>query len=126
MSGGGFQLRAVGWVGFGNQDVLADNDPVEQEKAMKFNSLLTNAVIFHNVPDIPEIVRQLLEEGGETDPELGNLTSVAAQQNDGVGCPGQGKPVSTQAAVPLASIFLDGLPTPSADRLVAGGEGGAG
>lgn len=29
------------WVGFGNQGVLADNDPVEQEKAMKFNSLLT-------------------------------------------------------------------------------------
>ncbi len=32
------------WVGFGNQGVIADNDPVEQEKAMKFNSLLTNAV----------------------------------------------------------------------------------
>jgi TnpA family transposase len=32
------------WVGFGNQGVLADNDPIEQEKAMKFNALLTNAV----------------------------------------------------------------------------------
>ncbi|MEZ3179023.1 transposase [Streptomyces pimonensis] len=30
---------------------------------------LTNAVIFHNAPDVAEIVRQLLEEGGETDPE---------------------------------------------------------
>ncbi|MFE9814127.1 Tn3 family transposase [Streptomyces sp. NBC_00236] len=36
------------WVGFGNQGVLADNDPIEQEKTMKFNALLTNAVIFHN------------------------------------------------------------------------------
>ncbi|MFE2070345.1 Tn3 family transposase [Streptomyces sp. NPDC059467] len=36
------------WVGFGNRGVIADNDPVEQEKAMKFNALLTNAVIFHN------------------------------------------------------------------------------
>ncbi|MER6527305.1 transposase [Streptomyces sp. NPDC001508] len=63
------------WVGFGNQGVIADNDPVEQEKAMKFNSLLTNAVIFHNALDIAEIVRQLLEEGWEIDPE--DLTHIS-------------------------------------------------
>ncbi|MEU5539420.1 Tn3 family transposase [Streptomyces sp. NPDC020362] len=34
-----------------------------------FNSLLTNAVIFHNALDISEIVRQLLEEEWEIDPE---------------------------------------------------------
>lgn len=57
------------WVGFGNQGLIADNDPVEQEKAMKFNALLTNALTFHNALDIAEIVRQLLEEGWEIDPE---------------------------------------------------------
>ncbi|WP_461712291.1 Tn3 family transposase [Streptomyces sp. DSM 41013] len=57
------------WLGFGNRGVIADNDPVEQEKAMKFNALLTNAVVFHNALDIAEIVRQLLEEGWEIDPE---------------------------------------------------------
>lgn len=36
---------------------------------MKFNALLTNAVIFHNALDIAEIVRQLLEEGWEIAPE---------------------------------------------------------
>ncbi|MEU0633941.1 Tn3 family transposase [Streptomyces sp. NPDC005989] len=51
------------WIGFGNRGVIADNDPIEQEKAMNFNALLTNAVIFHNTLDIAEIVRQLLEEG---------------------------------------------------------------
>ncbi|MEV5400800.1 Tn3 family transposase [Streptomyces sp. NPDC057413] len=56
-------------IGFGNRGVIADNDPVEQEKAMKFNALLTNAVIFHNALDIAEIVRQLLEEGWTIDPE---------------------------------------------------------
>ncbi|MDX3230441.1 Tn3 family transposase [Streptomyces sp. ME19-01-6] len=62
------------WVGFGNQGVLADNDPMEQERAMKFNALLTNAVIFHNALDIAEIVRQLLEEGWEIAPEdLGHM-----------------------------------------------------
>ncbi|MEV4429762.1 Tn3 family transposase [Streptomyces sp. R-07] len=48
---------------------IADNDPVEQEKAMKFNALLTNAVIFHSALDIAEIVRQLLEEGWTIEPE---------------------------------------------------------
>ncbi|MFF9322446.1 Tn3 family transposase [Streptomyces sp. NPDC014728] len=57
------------WIGFGNRGVIADNDPVEQEKAMKFNALLTNAVIFHNALDIAEIARQLLEEGWTIDPE---------------------------------------------------------
>ncbi|UNO43327.1 transposase [Streptomyces sp. MST-110588] len=57
------------WVGFGNQGVIADNDPIEQKKAMKFNALLTNAIIFHNALDIAEIVRQLLEEGWKIDPE---------------------------------------------------------
>lgn len=57
------------WIGFGNRGVIADNGPIEQEKVMKFNALLTNAVIFHNALDIAEIVRQLLEEGWEIDPE---------------------------------------------------------
>ncbi|MFC8296109.1 Tn3 family transposase [Streptomyces sp. NPDC057242] len=57
------------WIGFGNRGVIADNDPIEQEKAMKFNALLTNAVIFHNALDIAEILRQLLEEDWEIAPE---------------------------------------------------------
>ncbi|MFI1302370.1 Tn3 family transposase [Streptomyces sioyaensis] len=57
------------WIGFGNRGVIADNDPVEQEKAMKFNALLTNAVIFHNALDIAEVVRQLLEVGWTVEPE---------------------------------------------------------
>lgn len=57
------------WVGFGNGGVIADNDPVEQEKTAKFNALLSNAVIFHNALDIAEIVRQLQAEGMDIAPE---------------------------------------------------------
>ncbi|MFF9570430.1 Tn3 family transposase [Streptomyces sp. NPDC014685] len=63
------------WIGFGNRGVIADNDPVEQEKAMKFNALLTNVVIFHNALDIAEIVRQLLEEGWTIEP--GDLAHIS-------------------------------------------------
>ncbi|MCX4768630.1 MULTISPECIES: Tn3 family transposase [unclassified Streptomyces] len=57
------------WLHFGNRGVIADNDPIEQEKAMKFNSLLTNTVIFHNTLDIADIVRELQAEGWKIEPE---------------------------------------------------------
>ncbi|MFD8563308.1 Tn3 family transposase [Streptosporangium canum] len=44
------------WLGFGG--VLADNDPEEQEKLIKFNTLLANLVVFHNALDISDVVRQ--------------------------------------------------------------------
>jgi hypothetical protein len=57
------------WLHFGNRGVIADNDPAEQEKAMKFNSLLTNAVIFHQAVDIAQVVRVLQAEGWKVEPE---------------------------------------------------------
>ncbi|MFF8594302.1 Tn3 family transposase [Streptomyces sp. NPDC015220] len=51
--------------------VILSGGLVEQEKAVKFSSLLANAVIFHNALDIAEIVRQLLEECWEIAPEDG-------------------------------------------------------
>ena len=43
--------------------VLADNDPAEQEKLIKLNTLLANLVIFHNALDIMDVVRKLVAEG---------------------------------------------------------------
>lgn len=51
------------WLGFGNNGVLADNDPAEQEKLIKFNTLLANLVIFHNALDITDVVRGLVADG---------------------------------------------------------------
>jgi hypothetical protein len=57
------------WVRFGNRGVITDNDPVEQEKAVKFNALLTNCLIFHNTLDIADAVRELQAEGWKVEPE---------------------------------------------------------
>ncbi|MCP3822107.1 transposase [Streptomyces sp. A3M-1-3] len=57
------------WLYFGNRGIITDNDPVEQEKSMKFNALLTNAVIFHQATDIAMIVRELQAEGTKVEPE---------------------------------------------------------
>jgi TnpA family transposase len=51
------------WLSFGNNGVLADNDPAEQEKLIKLNTLLANCVIFHNALDIMDVVRGLVAEG---------------------------------------------------------------
>jgi TnpA family transposase len=56
------------WVRFGQRGTVAANDPVGQEKDVKFTSLLANLVIFHNTLDIADVVRQLQAGGWIIDP----------------------------------------------------------
>lgn len=51
------------WLFFGGDGVIAENDPEEQEKRIKYNDLVANAVIFQNVIDITLILRDLIKEG---------------------------------------------------------------
>ena len=55
------------WLGFGNGGVIADNDPDEQEKTIKFNSLLANCVIFHTTLDLMTVIRELRADGWRID-----------------------------------------------------------
>lgn len=55
------------WLMFAS-DVLQDNDPVHQEKTIKFNELLANCLIFHTAQDITKVVNDLVDEGWEVDP----------------------------------------------------------
>jgi TnpA family transposase len=57
--------RFSSWCRFGNAGVIADNDPEEQEKILKFSTLLTNAVIFHTTLDVMTVIRELIAEGWE-------------------------------------------------------------
>lgn len=51
------------WLFFGGEGIIAENDPEEQEKMIKYNDLVANAVIFHNVVDQSRILAELLAEG---------------------------------------------------------------
>ena len=51
------------WNFFGGEGVIADNDPEEQEKTVKYNDLVTNAIIFSNAVDLTRILRDLVSEG---------------------------------------------------------------
>jgi TnpA family transposase len=53
----------VAWCRFGNSGVIADNDPDEQEKIIKFATLLANCVIFHTALDMMAVIRDLVADG---------------------------------------------------------------
>jgi uncharacterized iron-regulated protein len=42
---------------------MCENDPEEQSKIVKYNDLLANAVILHNVVDISNAIEKMNEEG---------------------------------------------------------------
>lgn len=48
---------------FGGEGVIGQNDPLEQEKAIKYNDLVANAVVFANVVEQTRIIRGLLKQG---------------------------------------------------------------
>jgi hypothetical protein len=58
-----------GWLCFGGDGIISDNDPEQQEKVIKYNELVTNALIFQNVVDITAILRELIREGYMIDSE---------------------------------------------------------
>jgi TnpA family transposase len=53
------------WIFFGGEGVIAENDPEEQEKRIKYKDLVANIVIFQNVVDMSYALRQLKLEGYE-------------------------------------------------------------
>ncbi len=57
------------WCRFGNAGVIAANDPEEQEKILKFSTLLANTVIFHTTVDMMTVIRELIAEGWRVTPE---------------------------------------------------------
>jgi len=51
------------WLFFGGEGIIAENDPEEQEKMIKYNDLVANTAIFQNVVDQSRILAELLAEG---------------------------------------------------------------
>ena len=51
------------WFFFGGFGVVMKNDPIEQEKVIKYKDLVANAVLFQNVVDLTDILRDLQKQG---------------------------------------------------------------
>ena len=53
---------------FGGEGVIGELDREEQEKCIKYNDLVANAVIFQNVVDMTYAIRALIREGYPVSP----------------------------------------------------------
>ena len=57
------------WVSFGGH-VVTSGDPVEQEKHIKYMSLVANIIVLHNVVDLTKTLNQMAIEGHQLTPQL--------------------------------------------------------
>lgn len=48
---------------FGSEGVIRENDPIEQEKAIKYNDLIANAAILSNTVEQMRVIRELIAKG---------------------------------------------------------------
>ena len=55
------------WLFFGGEGLIAEYDRDRQRKLIKYNHLVANCLIFHNVQAQTRVLRQLAEEGHEFD-----------------------------------------------------------
>jgi TnpA family transposase len=53
----------IKWISFGGQGVIPENDRIEQRKLIKYNHLIANCLIFHNVCSVTRVLRELSAEG---------------------------------------------------------------
>jgi hypothetical protein len=53
----------VQWLAFGGAGVIAEDDRAEQRKVIKYNHLLANCLIFHNVCMMTRVLHRLRAEG---------------------------------------------------------------
>lgn len=58
------------WSFFGGEGVIAENIRHEQRKIVKYNHLVANMVILHNVAAMTEVLAELAEEGTQITPEV--------------------------------------------------------
>ncbi len=60
----------IDWVAFGGHGVILENIRDEQKKIIKYNHLVANLLIFHNVNTMTHVLNELIEEGYEVTEEI--------------------------------------------------------
>jgi TnpA family transposase len=53
----------IKWILFGSEGVIRENDPIEQEKRVKYAEIVADSIILHNVVDMPIALKKLYDEG---------------------------------------------------------------
>ena len=67
------------WITFGGQKIRT-GDPVEQEKRVKYTSLIANTVMLNNVHDLTQAILEMKKEGDHITSEM--LSSLSPYKNE--------------------------------------------
>lgn len=51
------------WYALGSDILSVSNNDIEMEKAVKYNDILTNAVVLQNMVDMTDIIAELMDVG---------------------------------------------------------------
>ncbi|MBY5827382.1 Tn3 family transposase [Rhizobium leguminosarum] len=68
------------WITFGGP-IIKSGDPVEQEKQLKYASLVANAIMLSNVTDLTEVMRGMAADGHPVTPELAASLSPYSREH---------------------------------------------
>jgi TnpA family transposase len=60
----------VQWVAFGGEGVIRQNNREEQRKIIRYNHLVANLVVFHNVVSMTRVLQDLSDAGYPVTPEI--------------------------------------------------------
>jgi TnpA family transposase len=60
----------VQWVAFGGEGVIRQNNREEQRKIVRYNHLVANLVVFHNVVAMTQVLQALVDEGYAVTPAI--------------------------------------------------------
>ena len=60
----------IQWLFFGGEGLIAENLRHEQRKVVKYNQLVANLVILHNVEAMTRVLKEFSEEGLPIDEEI--------------------------------------------------------
>lgn len=60
----------VKWAFFGGEGIIAENVQHEQRKIVRYNQLVANLVILHNVEQMTRVLAELRQDGADISPEV--------------------------------------------------------
>jgi TnpA family transposase len=60
----------VQWAAFGGEGIIRQNNREEQRKIIRYNHLVANLVVFHNVVSMTRGLQELVDEGYTVTPEI--------------------------------------------------------
>jgi Tn3 transposase DDE domain len=60
----------VQWVAFGGEGVIRQNNREEPRKIIRYNHLVANLVVFHNVVSMTRVLQDLIDAGYPVTPEI--------------------------------------------------------